>query len=412
MSTISAQQPTTISTERLRELIAQELPELTTIRRDLHTHPELRYEEHRTSGVVQEQLSMAGVAFKAGLAKGTGILGHLPGASDRAIGLRADMDALPIVEETSVSYASQTPGKMHACGHDGHTTILIGAARILAKVAAESELPNPVSFVFQPAEEGGAGGDAMVKDGCLDGSVIGMPIAHMFGLHGWPEMNLGCVGSRRGPMLAAADMFDITIHGTGCHAAFPHMGRDPILAGAAMVQALQQISSRNVGPLDSVVISTTQFHAGTTHNIVPERITLSGTVRTLLPEVKDLAVERMHAIVEHIARAHDCEATLNYHDGYPVTHNDPQATDVFHDIARDALGHECVQPLDDPVMGGEDFSFYCQVVPSCFFALGLLPDGQTTMPQLHQPTFDFNDDALPIGIELFCQLALGVQPGR
>jgi len=395
-----------IDTSALREAIDAELPELIEIRHDLHAHPELGYQEHRTSGVVQRELGQADVDYKADLAHGTGVLAYLPGQHDRSIALRADMDALLITEQTGASYASQNEGLMHACGHDGHTTILIGAARVLGKLAAQHQLPRPVTFVFQPAEEGGAGGKRMIEDGCLNGTVIGPPVENMFGLHGWPHLPVGVIGTRPGPMLAAADMFTITVRGTGSHAAYPHVSRDPIVAGAAIVQALQQIASRNVGPLDSVVVSVTQFHGGTTHNIIPGEITISGTVRTLVDETKQLAKQRLHDIAINTAQAHGCDADIDYHDGYPVTHNDKDMAMLVEQIAGDTFGDDRYQPLIDPVMGGEDFSFYGQVVPACFFALGLQPPGDAQIPDLHQPTFDFNDDAIATGIEMFCRLAL------
>jgi amidohydrolase len=396
----------TYNVEQLRAMIQQELPDLIAIRHDLHAHPELCYTEHRTSGVVRRELEQASVPFVGDLAGGTGVLGHLAGQADRAVALRADMDALPIEEETGLPYASTTPGLMHACGHDGHTTILIGAARVLAKLALEGPLPNPVMFTFQPAEEGGAGGKRMVEDGCLNGSVIGPPVRSMFGLHGWPHLPLGIVATRPGPMLAAADKFEITIRGTGSHAAYPQVSRDGIVAGAMLVTALQQIASRNVGPLDSVVVSVTQFHAGTTHNIIPGTVKISGTVRTLLQETRELAERRLGEIATHIAKAHGCEAIVQYDHGYPVTRNDAGAVEMFNTIARATFGEQAVQHMADPVMGGEDFSYYCEQVPSCFFALGLIPPGQSIMPDLHQPTFNFNDDAIALGVEMFCQLAL------
>ncbi|HRP63331.1 MAG TPA: amidohydrolase [Phycisphaerales bacterium] len=399
MSTIAAP-------HQLREMIKEELADLISIRRDLHAHPELGYNEHRTSGVVQRELEAAGIDFARNLAGGTGVLGHLPGEAARAIALRADMDALPITEQTGAPYASTSPGVMHACGHDGHTTMLIGAARVLARLAEESPLPRPVTFVFQPAEEGGAGGQKMVQDGCLDGSVIGPPVEMIFGLHGWTHLPLGVVSTRVGPMLAASDRFEIVVRGTGSHAAYPQISRDPIVAGAAIVQALQQIASRNVGPLDSVVVSVTQFHAGTTHNIIPAQASISGTLRTLLPETRSLASKRLIEIAQHIARAHGCEADATYIEGYPVTRNDAQAVAIFNTVAREMLGEANVPPLENPVMGGEDFSYYGEVVPACFFALGLIPKGKTVMPDLHQSNFDFNDDAIAIGVELFCRLAL------
>ncbi|TVQ53109.1 MAG: amidohydrolase [Phycisphaerales bacterium] len=397
---------TTTTTIDLKSLIQQEMPELIAIRHDLHAHPELGYQENRTNGVIRRELEQMGVEYVGDLAGGTGVLGHLPGQHDHATALRADIDALPIVEQTGAVYASQHEGVMHACGHDGHTTILVGAARVLSKIARDARLPRPVSFIFQPAEEGGAGGKRMVEEGCLNGSRLGPSVESIFGLHGWPHLPLGQVSTRPGPMLAAADMFELRIRGTGCHAAYPHVGHDPIVAGAAVVSAAQQIASRNVGPLDSVVVSITQFHAGTTHNIIPEEVLLTGTVRTLSPETQQLAQERLHEIATNIAAAHGCEAHLDYHVGYPVTRNDPKAVQTFEEIARPVMGADNVVPMEHPVMGGEDFSFYGQAVPACFFALGLIPDGQTSMPDLHQPTFDFNDDALAIGIELFCRLAM------
>ena len=397
---------TTTTTDHLRSVIREELDDLIAIRHDLHAHPELGYEERRTSEVVQRELEKAGVEHKAGLAGGTGVLGHLPGGSGtRSIGLRADMDALPIHEAGDPVYRSKHDGVMHACGHDGHTAILIGTARVLARLAREGNLPRPVTFVFQPAEEGGAGAEKMIADGCLDGSVLGAPVAEMFGLHGWPRIPLGVVGSRPGALLAAADSFDLVVKGQACHAAWPHVGRDPIAAAAAVVTALQTIASRNTAPLDPLVISVTRFQAGTTYNIIPGEAQLAGTVRTLTTDVQRLVERRMKEIAEGVAKAHGCKAKLDYRRGYPPTVNDPAAVDVFRRTAAEALGPERVIELEQPVMGGEDFAFYGQVVPSCFFVLGMAPGGDP-MPELHQPTFDFNDDAIPTGVEVFCRLAL------
>jgi amidohydrolase len=395
----------TTTTDRLHDLIAQELPDLIGIRHDLHAHPELGYQEKRTSGVVQRELAAADVALEAGLAGGTGVLGHLPGRGDKAVGLRADMDALPIQETGDPDYRSRHDGVMHACGHDGHTTILIGAARVLAKIARDGGLPRPVTFVFQPAEEGGAGGQKMVEAGCLDGSVLGPPVEHVFGLHGWPRVPLGVVGTRPGPITAAADAFDITVRGTPCHAAWPQVGQDPVVAASAVVTSLQTICSRNVGALESIVVSVTQVHGGTTYNIIPAQVELGGTVRTLSPEIRDLAQKRLAEVAEAVAAAHGCRADVDYRRGYPVTVNDAGAVALFNDVATEALGADRVVEMPDPVMGGEDFAFYGQVVPACFFVLGLIPQGGS-IADLHQPTFDFNDDAIATGVELFCRLAL------
>jgi len=423
---------TTITTDRLRALIEDELGDLIALRHDLHAHPELGYEEHRTSEVIQRELEAAGIDFARNLAGGTGVLGHLPtpGApgspgsapgnlaetasattsgptsGGRAIGLRADMDALPITEVTGLDYSSTNPGVMHACGHDGHVTMLLGAARVLAKIAGEQDLPRPVTFVFQPAEEGGAGGRKMVEDGCLTGNVIGEPIEHMFGLHGWPQLEFGLVGTRTGPLLAAADFLDVTITGTGSHAAWPHQGRDPILASAAFIQAAQHVASRNVDPLDAIVVSLTQIHAGTTHNIIPDRVEMHGTVRILREETQEFAIRRLKEIGEGIGRAHNCRIDVEYSKGYPVTLNSAEAVEIFNATARSALGEQRVVDVPQPFMGGEDFAFYCHEVPSCFFLLGLRPREADGMPDLHQPTFNFNDDAIARGVELFCRLAL------
>lgn len=399
-----------IDAEKLRAVIKEELPDLVAIRHDLHAHPELGYEEKRTSKVVRRELERAGVSFKGGLAGGTGVLGHLPGSGDgaaKAIGLRADMDALPIQEANDVNYRSKHDGLMHACGHDGHTTILIGVARVLARLSeTDGALRRPVTLVFQPAEEGGAGAERMISDGALDGSVLGPPVEQMFGLHGWPRVPLGCVGTRAGPMLAAADAFDLAVRGAACHAAWPHVGRDPIVAASAIVGALQSIPSRSVGPLDPVVVSVTQFHAGTTHNIIPGEARLGGTVRTLTPEVQDLVENRLGQIATAVAEAHGCTAELTYRRGYPPTVNDPEAVDVFRHVAVETFGAERVVDVAQPVMGGEDFAYYGREVPACFFVLGLVPEGADHVAELHQPTFNFNDDAIAVGVEMFCRLAL------
>ena len=397
---------TAVSTDRLRDLISEALDDLIAVRHDLHAHPELGYEEHRTSEKVRGELDALGIKYVADMARGTGVLAHLPGDSDRATMLRADMDALPIEEATGVDYSSTTPGVMHACGHDGHTTILLGAARVLARLASDGGLPRPVTFVFQPAEEGGAGAKLMVEQGALDGSRIGPPVDHAFGLHGWPRLPLGMLATRDGVLLAAADKFEITIDGEGCHAAWPHVGRDAIVAAAEVVSALQTICPRSVSPMESCVLSVTQIHAGNAFNVMPSTVHMAGTVRTLSEPVRELIVERMQQVITHVAQAHRCTGELNFIIGYPATHNDPQAADIFRSVAPDVVGADHVHDFDKPVMGGEDFSFYGQAVPACFFALGLIPPGEESMPDLHQPGFNFNDDAIAIGVETFCRLAL------
>lgn len=382
------------------------LPTLIDIRHDIHTHPELGYEETRTAEVIRKFLLEHGIDHAGDLAGGTGTLGHIAGDSEKAIGLRADIDALPILEENNFAHKSVHEGCMHACGHDGHTTMLLGTAAILAKLSKEQSLPQSVSFLFQPAEEGGGGGKRMVEDGCLDGSVLGSPINMMFGQHGWTDLPLGHVATRVGPMLAADIGVNVTIRGKGGHAAFPHTCIDPIVCGAQVVSSLQQLVSRNTNPLDSLVCSITQFHAGTAHNIIPDEVKLNGTMRFLQPETGKMAEQRFREIVESVAAAHGCSATVDLKFGYPVTNNHKDAVDQFFEIANSTLPSNQVEYFESPVMGGEDFSYYCNEVPSCFFALGLLPEGQEQMAGLHQPTFDFNNDALKIGIKMFCNLAL------
>ena len=390
----------------IKERVQAILPKLIEIRHDIHAHPELGYQETRTASVIRSFLKEREIDFAGNLAGGTGTLAHIAGDSNKAVGLRADIDALPITEENTFDYVSTHEGCMHACGHDGHTTMLLGTAAILSDIAKESSLPNAVSMLFQPAEEGGGGGKKMVEDGCLDGSVIGPPIAMMFGQHGWSELPLGHVATCVGPMLAADIGINVTIRGKGGHAAFPHTCIDPIVCGAQVVSSLQQLVSRHTDPLDALVCSITQFHSGTTHNIIPDEVKLNGTMRYLQKETGEMAARRFKEIVEGVAVAHGCEADVNLKFGYPVTKNHEDAVSTFFNIANQTLDATHIADFEKPVMGGEDFSYYCEEVPSCFFALGLLPEGQERMPNLHSPHFDFNDNALATGVEMFCELAL------
>ncbi len=398
----------------LADRIASELDDLTRIRRDLHAHPEIRFEERRTSKVVQDELARLGIPFVAGLGghvpgEGTGVLAHLPataGTPGPCIGLRADMDALPITERTGRPYASTNPGVMHACGHDGHTTTLLGAARVLASM---EHRPNPVTFVFQPAEEGGAGGEKMCRDGALTGGPggsQGSPVTRMYGLHGWPGLPIGTVGTRPGPLLAATDEIKITIKGRQGHAAYPHMAADPIVAMAHIITAAQTIASRSVAPVDSVVVTFGSVHAGTTNNVIPEIATMHGTIRTLRAETRELAKARLAEIVEGVARSMGCEGRMVIEEGYPVTLNDAAEAERVLETARQASFARDSVLVPEPSMGGEDFSYYAERVPSCFFLVGLKPDGADVVPQLHQPEFDFPDEALGVAVEMMCRLAL------
>ena len=421
----------------IETFIAEELVELKAIRRDLHSHPELSFQERRTAGVVARELAKLGIAHKVGLGadmgaggsasitdittdrSGTGIVGYLPASTAEgnkltAVGLRADMDALPILEATGKEYSSVNPGVMHACGHDGHTTMLIGAARVLSRM----HRPRPVTFVFQPAEEGGGGAEVMCKQGCLEGGEVGSPqggignpVGAMFGLHGWPTFDVGRVASKAGPLLAATDEVEITIIGTQAHGAYPHFGNDPIVAAAHVVVALQTVASRNVGPLDSVVVTVGKIEAGTASNIIPERASMLVTVRTLRAATRALAKERVLAIVQGTAAALGCRAEITYNQGYPATINDSGATEEFFAIAGSVIGVDATERIEQATMGGEDFAYYGQAVPACFFFLGLKPADAATCPTLHQPDFDFNDEAIETGVRLMCELATRAESG-
>lgn len=382
--------------------------ELAAIRHDLHMHPEIGFAEHRTSGVVQRELASAGIPFKAGLARGTGVVAHIASgapAGTPAVALRADIDALPIEERSALPHASRIAGMMHACGHDGHTAILIGAGRVLASLAREGALRRDVILLFQPAEEGGGGGRLLVEEGCLDGRIIGPPVERVFGLHGWPWLPLGAVGIREGVFFAASDRFTITVRGRGTHAAWPHDGRDPVLAASAIVMALQQIPARDRDPAEPVVVTACTFHAGTATNVIPPLARVGGTIRTVSERTRAMVHARMVEVVAGIASAHGCTAECVIDDGFPMLRNDPLAcADARRAVAACGPKMGAVE-LAHPVMGGEDFSYYAQRVPSCFVALGLQPQGSAPMPVLHADTFDFNDSAIAPGVELMVQLA-------
>ncbi|HWD39838.1 MAG TPA: M20 family metallopeptidase [Fimbriimonas sp.] len=389
-----------------REEFAPLLSKIVSIRHDLHAHPELGYQEKRTSEAVQKLLTEWGIEHKAGLAGGTGVLARIPatGSDGGTVALRADMDALPICEQTGVSYESKHPGVMHACGHDGHTSILLATARVLSQAR---ERRNEILLLFQPAEEGGAGGKRMCDEGALNGGLLGKTVDVIYGLHGFPRARLGDVSTRVGPLLAAASMMRIEVRGVGSHAAYPHLGIDPIVVCSHIVTALQTIASRSVNPLDSVVVTIGKIDAGVAHNVIPESANLIGTLRTLHDETNRRAIAAIERISQRTAEAFGATANVHWEAiPYPVTRNEAGATERFRKIARGVLGEQHVLEEPEPSMGGEDFSFYGQHVPACFFFLGLLPEGQETYPNLHAPTFDFNDDAIPAGVEVMRELAL------
>ena len=394
-------------TDLLEKSITDVVPHAVSLRHELHRHPELGHEEKRTSEVIQRELTELGIEYRAGLAHGTGVLGWIPATTDpeRAptIALRADMDALPIHEQTNLDYASQTPGVMHACGHDGHTAILLATARALIR---EQHRTNNVLLIHQPAEEGGFGAQILCEQGALDGSLIGTPVTQIYGLHGWPEIEIGKVSTRVGALMGATDEFDIIVRGKGGHAAYPHLCVDPIPIASQIIAGLQTICSRHTRPTDSIVVTVGHIQGGEARNVIPDEVLMEGTMRTLEPETRIMGEQRIRDIAEGIAEAGGGSATIRWQQGYPVTRNDAAATERFRAIARESIGESNVLERPWPTLGGEDFAYYGERVPSCFFFLGLKPIGADSYPNLHTPKFDFNDDALPLAIGLMTKLAL------
>jgi amidohydrolase len=365
-------------------------------RHDFHLHPEIGFEVHRTAGIVAEKLKAFGCdEVVPGIGR-TGVVGVIKGrklASGKVMGLRADMDALPIHEATGVPYTSQSPGKMHACGHDGHTSMLLGAAKYLCETR---NFDGTVCVIFQPNEEGLTGGAAMLEDGLLDR----FGIQELFGMHTWPGTEVGVFGIRPGPLLAAADRFTIAIAGKGAHAMAPHTSIDPVLVAAHTITALQSIASRGINPLEAVVVSTCMVHAGDAFNIIPEHATLTGTVRTLSERVRDTVQARLTMLAEGTAAAFGARATVHYERPVPVTVNDPEKTKLAVRAARDVAGDGRVHDDVPPTMGAEDFAHMLRERPGAYIFIGN-GDG----PGLHTPGYNFNDAALPAGISYLVRLA-------
>jgi len=369
--------------------------DMTQWRRDLHAHPELGFKEERTSDVVAEKLESFGIPITRGLAT-TGIVGTLSrGSSKRAIALRADMDALPLQEKNSFAHKSKHDGKMHACGHDGHTAMLLGAAKYIADAA---RFDGTVHFIFQPAEEGGGGGKVMVREGLFKK----FPCDGVYGMHNWPGMEAGTMGVRAGPMLASADFFGITVTGVGGHGAMPHRANDPVVVGAEMVSALQTIVSRAADPVDAVVVSVTKFNAGTATNVIPDEAKLAGTVRTLSPGARDLVESRIRAVAKGIAEAHGVKADVSYHRGYPVLVNSVDETERARRAAAKIVGEDNVVVDPPPEMGAEDFAYMLQEKPGSYVWLG--NGGAPGGCMLHNPNYDFNDKVAPIGASYWVSL--------
>jgi len=371
--------------------------DITALRRDIHAHPELLYDVHRTAATVAAKLKEFGCdEVVTGIGR-TGVVGVIHGrkpvqGAAKVIGLRADMDALPIMEATGLPYQSTVPGKMHACGHDGHTAMLLGAARYLAETR---NFAGSAVVIFQPAEEGGAGGKAMIQDGLMER----FGIAEVYGMHNYPGLPIGQFGIRPGPLMAAADHLSIDIEGIGGHAARPHLTVDTVLVGAQIVSQLQSIVARNVDPLQSAVISICMFHAGNADNVIPQTAQLHGTARSLTPDVQDLLERRIREVVEGVARLHGAKAALDYRRNYPVLCNHARETGFAAAVAGEVVGADQVDTAFAPVMGAEDFSFMLNARPGAFIFVG---NGNSA--GLHHPAYNFNDDVIPIGTSYWVRL--------
>ena len=368
---------------------------LTEWRRDFHAHPELAFEEERTAGLVAERLESFGVEVSRGLAK-TGVVGKLTtGTGNRAIALRADMDALPMDEGNDFEYASKTPGKMHGCGHDGHTTMLLGAAKYLAET---KDFDGTVYFIFQPAEEAEGGAEVMVKEGLFEK----FPVEAIYGMHNWPGMPVGEFAIAPGPMMAAFDVFDLVIRGQGSHGAMPHQGVDSIVVASQVVSALQSITSRNTDPIDALVVSVTQIHGGDAYNIIPDEVILRGTVRSFREEVRDMVEPAMKRIADGVCAAYGATAELHYEKRYPATVNSVEETELAAEAATKIVGSEAINRSPVPSMGSEDFAYMLREKPGSYVWVGNGAGEGGCM--LHNPGYDFNDDIIPIGASYWATL--------
>ncbi|WP_050464929.1 M20 aminoacylase family protein [Herbaspirillum autotrophicum] len=389
---------------KLIDPLIQFQSELQKIRRDIHAHPELSYEEQRTSDVVAAKLTEWGIPVVRGLGV-TGVVGIISnGSSKRAIGLRADMDALPMPELNTFAHASKNAGKMHACGHDGHTAMLLGAAYHLSQ---HRDFDGTVYVIFQPAEEGGRGAERMIQDGLFEQ----FPMDAVFGMHNWPGMKAGQFGVTVGPMMASSNEFEVIVKGKGSHAAQPHKAIDPVMTAVQIAQSWQTIVARNVNPNDPAVVSITQIHAGSATNVIPDTATLIGTVRTFNLPVLDLIERRMREIAAHTAAAFDAEVEFKFLRNYPPLINHAAETAFAIEVMRDVVGHDQVDGNVEPTMGAEDFAFMLQHKPGCYVFLGNGEGGHRDHGHglgpcnLHNPSYDFNDDLLPVGATYWVRLA-------
>lgn len=369
---------------------------IVALRREIHREPELGFDTEKTAEKVLAALDGLPLEIQTGVAE-NGIVATLRGGGDGpTVGLRADMDALPIVEETGLPFASEVEGKMHACGHDGHTSMLVGAAHALSQDTLRDRLNGTVKFVFQPAEEGGGGGKVMVEEGVAEG------IDSIFALHLWPGLPFGTAATKGGPIMAAADGFDLTVRGKGGHGAFPHLTADAVAMAAQVVTTLQTVVAREVDPVEPAVLTVGEIHAGTAFNIIPETARLGGTVRTLNEELRRRMPERIEGIARGVAGAMRGDAELDYNFSYPITRNDAEAARQALEVIGNLLGEDSTLELSNPSMGGEDFAFFLEKVPGAFIWLGVGED----VSGLHTPTFAFDEQILPLGAALHAALAL------
>ncbi len=380
---------------KLIDAVMDQHADLTAVRRDIHQHPELAFEEHRTAELVAKRLEAAGIETHRGIGR-TGVVGVIRnGNSKRSIGLRADMDALPMQERNEFAHHSRHEGRMHACGHDGHTTMLLGAAEYLAR---HRDFDGTVVFIFQPAEEGDGGGREMIEDGIFDR----FPMQQVFGMHNWPGLPAGTFAVHAGPVMASADRFDVEISGHGAHAAMPHLGVDPVPAAAAMIQALQTVVSRVVDPLDAAVVSVTKMQAGEAYNVIPDRARLTGTVRAFSPDVQARVETTMQRICQGIGAAHGVNVNFQFRRGYPATINTAPEAAICADVARSVVGDAAVLTDQKPSMGAEDFAYFLQERPGAYVWIGNGPGEGGCM--LHNPRYDFNDAVIPTGVTYWVRL--------
>jgi amidohydrolase len=379
------------------------LPEMAALRHEFHQHPETHFQEQWTSERIARFLDEIGVPYARGLAKGTGIVATLEGgrksSGSRTVGLRTDIDALDIQEETGLPYASEVPNRMHGCGHDGHMACLCGAVRVLKE--HQEELSGTVKFLFQPAEEIEGGARFMVEDGALDGVDV------IFGLHGFPDLPVGHVIVKPGPFMASANFFRVDVQGRGCHGADPAAGVDPVVVAAHITTALQTVVSRELDPWESVVVTVAHIEAGVTSNIIPDTAFLEGTIRTLTPEIDAHVRTSVTRIVEHTAQSFRATASVDFGEAaYPALHNDPDSAAFVRETAVQLFGADRVIDPGHPYMVAEDFAYYLEKVPGAFFFLGVNPDPATPYPPLHSTKYNFSDEALEPGIRLWSHLAV------